>query len=79
MTNDEQVVIDVLEHHAKTWDATDPQQAQTFRDAIAVLTAPQTSGVLLPEATPPADPLSVDPAVLVHHPVNPDAETPTNG
>ncbi len=39
MTRDEQVVIDVLQHHAQTWDATDPQQAETFRDAARVLTA----------------------------------------
>jgi len=79
MTKDEQVVIDVLEHNAKQWDATDPRQAQTFRDAISVLTAPQPSGVLLPDSTPAAATLSADPAVMVHHPTNVDAETPAHG
>jgi hypothetical protein len=72
MTQDEQVVIDVLEHNAQQWDATDPNQAQTFRDAIALLTRAANGQVveartrqpdaLYPEPTPAPAALSLDPA-----------------
>ncbi len=72
MTKDEQIVIDVLEHHAQTWDATDPQQAQSFRDAAQLLRQMAMSPpvvqmadpatVFLPEHSPAPAPLVPDPA-----------------
>lgn len=89
MTKDEQVVLDVLEHSAKQWDATDPVQAQSFRDAAKVLTdaanrsAPPVAAPPFPPATPPsAEPVrSNDPAdaPMISTPTNPDLETPVNG
>jgi len=90
MTKDEQVVLAVLEHNAQQWDATDPVQAQSFRDAARVL-KDVTEGRLAPVVAPPvADPAhvlvtdhtpepvtSTDPtdAPLVHTPADADAET----
>jgi hypothetical protein len=61
MTKDEQVVLDVLEHNAKQWDASDPTQAQTFRDAARVL-MDVTDGRLVTTVTPPA---VVGPAAVI--------------
>jgi hypothetical protein len=88
MTKDEQVVLDVLEHNAKQWDATDPTQAQTFRDAARVLKdvtegrlvtvsaapAVDPATVLVPDHTPAAT-TSTDPADA---PAPPSVHTPTD-
>jgi len=81
MTKDEQVVIDVLEHNAQQWDATDPLQAQSFRDAARVLTQLASGADLAtavgPQDTPAATPLSADP-VLVPDLTVPPVSTPVS-
>ena len=81
MTKDEQVVIDVLEHNAKQWDATDPVQAQSFRDAARLL-AQLAAGADLatargPEDTPTPEPFSEDP-VLAFVPAPPVSTDPAD-